>query len=576
MNIKSRLNSRNNLLRDILIKRGVMDVDKLINPTSENDTTIEDMQQIHDALTMYKRNLSKTILILVDSDADGYSSAAIMYKYTKMVNPLAKVKFFVHSVKTHGLTNEFMAYALQTRPDMIIVPDAGTNDIAQREKLQAEGIDLLIIDHHEEDKHTDCGGILINNHANFPKNNINKNLTGAGMAYTVCKMFDQLDFNTNRYKELRDLAMVGLIGDCASLIENETRNICLNGLKNIHSNMIKTVIETNNQNIDSVTFKNMQWGGIVPLINAVVRIGTREERELMFKALADIETDYFKVVEKRKLNKETRKYEMVPFNLNSYQLAIEAAAECKKRQEKIIKAELKSADSQFNPKAGIQIFKITTDEGKSLTGLIASKLTSLWQQPVLVIWELNGEYIGSLRGYEKSIKSLKNWCMNTGLFTLAQGHDNAAGIQFPVENLDKIIKETENVEYEGFVYEVDYLYESFDIIKEDIFNISNNSFIFDNGLQQPIFGVKEIPVNADTAAWSKNTLRIKIDGVTFIKFKVSEDEYLELIKNNGSTIDVVGTFSVNEWKGMKFPQMMIDEFEINENTERIQMYGIFA
>ena len=572
MNIKQKPRLSHDLIESIMLNRGIDNIQLYLNPTNENDTDLSQIPFINEAIELIKKNIGKEILILVDSDADGNTSAAIMYKYLKYVNPFAKVRYFIHEHKTHGLTPQFMEHVEETKPNLVIVPDAGTNDIEQRERIISLGIDLLIIDHHNADKYTDNGGILINNQCD---DNMNKNMTGAGMTYLVCKAIDKLAFNTGRIESLKDLAMIGIIGDCASLFENETRYLCMNALRNIESAMIKTVIEENKQDLDTVTFTNMQFGGIIPLINSVVRIGTIEEKELMFKALADIETDYFKVVEKRKLNKETRKYEKIPFKLNIYQLAIDAARGCRDRQNKIINNELKFADEQFNPNAGIQVYIVQTDECKPLTGLLANKLTSLWQQPVIVVWDLNGAYTGSLRGWEKSIPNLKKWCEETQLFKLVQGHDNAAGVVFELENLEKIKKCTENVEYEEYSIEVDNMYEGSAPIS-DIYLINNNKELFRNGVVPPLFAVKNLLVTPQNAKWSKNTLRINMDGVTYIKFKVSEEEYTSLIETPNCKINVVGAFDVNEWNGRQFPQMQIEEYEVIYNEPSVMDFGIFA
>ena len=572
MNIKQKPRLSHDLIESIMLNRGIDNIQLYLNPTNENDTDLSQVPFINETIELIKKNIGKEILILVDSDADGNTSAAIMYKYLKYVNPFAKVRYFIHEHKTHGLTPQFMEHVEETKPNLVIVPDAGTNDIEQRERIISLGIDLLIIDHHNADKYTDNGGILINNQCD---DNMNKNMTGAGMTYLVCKAMDKFAFNTGRIESLKDLAMIGIIGDCASLFENETRHLCMNALRNIESAMIKTVVKENKQDLDTVTFTNMQFGGIIPLINSVVRIGTIEEKELMFKALADIETDYFKIVEKRKLNKETRKYEKVPFKFNIYQLAIDAARACRDRQNKIINNELKFADEQFNPHAGIQIYIVQTDECKPLTGLLANKLTSLWQQPVIVVWDLNGAYTGSLRGWEKSIPNLKKWCEETQLFRLVQGHDNAAGVVFELENLEKIKKCTENVEYEEYSIEVDNIYEGSAPIS-DIYLINNNKELFRNGVVPPLFAVKNLLVTPQNAKWSKNTLRINIDGVTYIKFKVSEEEYTELIETPNCKINIVGTFDVNEWNGRQFPQMQIEEYEVIYNEPSVMDFGIFA
>ena len=569
---KQRLSA--DLIESIMLNRGINNIDLYLNPTNENDTVLSEIPNISETIKTFQKNIGNDILILVDSDADGMTSAAIMYKYLKFVNPFAKVRYFIHEHKTHGLTPQFMEHVRDTKPAFIIVPDAGTNDIEQREEVVSMGIDLLVIDHHNEDKTTDKGGILINNHANYPKNDINKHFTGAGMTYLVCKALDKFLFNTGKIEFLKDLAMVGMIGDCALILENEIRNLCINALKDINSNMIKNVIDENKQDIDKVTFMDMQYGGIIPLINSIVRIGTVEEKELMFKALADIETDCFTVVEKRKLNKETRKYEKVPFKLNIYQLASDTARSCKARQDKIVAEEMKLADKQFNPNTGIQVYVVQTDECKPLTGLLANKLTSKWQQPVIAVWEIDGCYSGSLRGWEKTLSNFKQWCEGTGLFNLVQGHGNAAGVVFDLDKLEQIRKCGENLEPEEIYYEVDAIYNekaSF----YDVMNVGQNIHLFKNGVEEPLFAVTNLQLTQTNAKWSKNTMRIYMDGITYIKFKVSEDEFNELIEEQ-SKIDIIGKFSINEWNGRQYPQFMIEDYEKVEEQPLSINFGIFA
>lgn len=563
----------NDLIKGIFANRGVKDIDLFLNPTSDNDTHVFDLPNIMQGIDLIRDNINKKILLLVDSDADGYTSAAIMYKTLKFINEDADIDFFVHRIKGHGLTNEFMDYVRETEPDLIIITDAGTNDIVEREEICKKGIGLLIIDHHKEDNYGYTDGVLINNHANYPKNEINKNLTGAGMTFLFCRALDDLILETGQVEELKDLAMVGLIGDNASLNDNETRFLCMNGINNVQSEMIKHVSYSNGKNENDLTFKDMSWGGIIPLINGITRIGTLEERKTMFKALADIDTDRTEIVQKRKLNKDTRKYEKIDVEMNAYELAVECAKKCKDRQKKIIDKETKNCDEQFNSEAGIQVYIIQNEDSKGITGLLANKLVDKWQQPVLCFMDLGDKYLGSLRGYEKSIPNLKKWCEDTGLFLLVQGHNNAAGIEIIKENLDDLIEETKNVEYTEFTHYVDKLYNE-DVNVNDVFLVDSNKKDL-AGLNTPMFGVKNLRITDSNCAWSKNTLRMFSGGLTYIKFSTPEEEWKSLIEHNG-VIDVVGEFDINEWNGKKYPQFRVKEYELIKKENKPRDYGIFG
>lgn len=576
-----------NLIETILYNRKIFDVEKILKPTNENDTDVLKLPNIDIGVKTYIKNLPKKILFLVDSDVDGFASAATIYKYTKFANPFANTDFYVHPDKAHGITPKFINYIQNNKPDLVIITDGGTNDIEKREEIVAMGCDLIIIDHHAEVFYTDKGGVLINNNATFPKNDINPNLTGAGMTYLFCKAVEKT-LNTGKLEQLLDLATLGLIGDSASLIDNEVRKICFDGINNINSNLLKTFCQEKGKDVDNLTFKDLSWGGIIPLINSVVRVGEVDQRVLVFKALADIDSDYSEIVSKRKLNKETRKYEMIDFNFNIYQLAIDAGEKCKNKQNSSLNPQLKTCETQFNPKAGVQIF-ITEKDDRGLTGLLANKLKSLWEQPTLVLWydEEKELYNGSLRGYEKVLPDFNKWCLDTELFEFVQGHPNAAGVAIKAKNLQALKELTEQVTPQEIVHKIDILYQN-EVNVNHIFELNNNKYIFGNGIDDPLFMIKNAKIPAYGITWSKSTLRLKVGEVTYIKFGVSEDEYNELkskTKDFG-LFDLVGRFEVNEWNGRQFPQVVLNDFELLNNATEQQNsifdstptidYGIFS
>lgn len=68
------------------------------------------------------------IFIQVDSDVDGYTSAAILINYLYMIAPNVvqnNISYRMHEGKQHGII-------LDTIPEdvkLVIVPDAGSNDL---------------------------------------------------------------------------------------------------------------------------------------------------------------------------------------------------------------------------------------------------------------------------------------------------------------------------------------------------------------------------------------------------------------------------------------------------------------
>lgn len=132
---------KGNIITTVLNNRGIFDIGKILRPTRENDTDIFSIQNMNEGIELVKNNIGKKILIEVDSDVDGFTSGAIMFKMIKAINPLANVGFYIHEGKKHGITKEFLEFVEQTEPNLIIIPDAATNDVKGREQIVKNGID---------------------------------------------------------------------------------------------------------------------------------------------------------------------------------------------------------------------------------------------------------------------------------------------------------------------------------------------------------------------------------------------------------------------------------------------------
>ena len=564
-----------NILETVLYNRGIFDKNLFINPDNSSDSDLDLIINIDKGIKLIKDNLHKNILVLVDSDCDGITSGSIMYKYLKMINPGANISYYLHDGKKHGLTKEFMEYLGGEDVDLIIVPDAGSNDIENIEKIvKVYGADILIIDHHEIEKESKYGTIINNQICD----NTNKNLTGAGMVLRFCeKLNEEYNFDID---ELKNLAMLGLISDTADLTDNEVRNICLTSIKGIKNKFIKTFYEMKEKDLNNLTMKDLSFGGVIPLINAVLRVGTIEERIKLFETLADI-VDEEKVtcIEKRKLNKETRKYERVPFYFNEYEVMVEECEKIKTRQNKLVEKTIKELEKEFCEFTGIQFFIVEADEEiKGITGLIAMKLAEKFSQPVIIAWlNEDGYYYGSLRGNEKVMPDFKAWCLDTGLFEWVQGHANAAGLCIDDINFAKLHDAATKVTPQEFIYEVDYEYNKI-LPLQDVLLIGRNKGLWGNGCKEPLFVIKDVIVPKMAIQHSKNTLRIWVNGVTYIKFRTPESEYedLKFKCGFGETIKMnfMGNFSINEYMGKENPQVLITDYEvIKEEKEEVDIFA---
>lgn len=558
--------NQHNLLEDILMNRGIKNIDLYKNPIYDLPKA-EDIINLPEMLIKLKKSFNKRILLCVDADTDGYTSASIIYTFLKRTVENINLDYYVHPMKTHGITDDLKAKVISGGYEVLIVPDAGSNDIDNSCFLWENGVEILIIDHHEIEAKNDFA-LVVNN----MQGDTNKAFTGAGMTYIVCKELAKI-LNIEEPRYLLDLAAIGNIADSAVLTSNELRSLCKEGLANINNNFVKTIMK--DKGLEKLSISDISWK-IAPIINGVCRSGSLEERELLFKALNDIHNGEIYTVIKRKLNKETRKYEQVPFELNFYEYALDILSKCREKQNKALEPILKELDDKINENRQIQIFVIDREELRSNTGLVANKMSDRCSQPVLVLWEKEDTYTGSARGNTNIMKDFKKYCSETGLFSLCQGHDNAFGVIIKKENL---LKFTEKINSDRFEqkqdmeeYLVDYIYENGDINRMHMREVSDNTELWCNGCPEPQFAVLNIPVMKDNVnLYRGGTLKVYAGGITYMKFfaKTVEKEKFEIGFGNELVMNAICRFENNTYNGKTTQQAILVDYEVFEKPIEI-------
>lgn len=87
------------------------------------------------------------VVLIADSDVDGFTSSAIITNYLYTLYPdwtHTHLKHILHEGKEHGLADVMDKIPNDTA--LVIVPDAGSNDIEQHKILAEKGIDILVLD----------------------------------------------------------------------------------------------------------------------------------------------------------------------------------------------------------------------------------------------------------------------------------------------------------------------------------------------------------------------------------------------------------------------------------------------
>ena len=184
-------------LVQVLYNRGIKvdDMTHFLN-TTDNDINSynyfgEDILKKGLSAILHTINDNKPCIVIVDSDADGYTSAAIMINYLYDLFPTwveNKLTWFIHEGKQHGLADFQLE---EGSGGLIICPDSSSNDYAQHKELKEHGWQVLVLDHHEAEKVSEDAIIINNQLCDYP----NKFLSGAGVTWQFCKYIDNATQN---------------------------------------------------------------------------------------------------------------------------------------------------------------------------------------------------------------------------------------------------------------------------------------------------------------------------------------------------------------------------------------------
>lgn len=553
--------------KNLLRARGVDNIDDFLSPSEKNLQSWEDLDNIKLGVDLVKNTINdkKPYAILIDPDNDGFTSFAILYQYLKRLNPEKEIEYFVHSAKQHGLEDTYQVFQ-DKEYSVVFLPDSSSNDGVFAKEINAP---ICVIDHHEIDNEPSDNMIVINNQSSAKYKN--KYLSGAGMVWQFCRAMDYY-FGHEWAYDYTDLAAVGICGDAMSGLEIENQYIWSYGFSHINNFFLKTLIDKQNFSMKGIVNPTTVAFYISPLLNAVTRVGTTEEKLHMAEAFINGE----KLIPS---NKKGHKGELVA-------LAAEATRECvnaKSRQARILDNIEEKIDIKIN-KEDLLINKVLfveldddDDFPSTLNGLLATRLTNKYSRPTIVARANDDGYIrGSARAIKtENMDSFKQYLEESEMFEYVLGHPLAFGCSISSYNLDKFFSYSndslKDVELGEKCYSVNFIRDAMDNdIDNLIRDVGEYEYIWSNQNDEPtiyidniILSTNEIQIigtNRDTVKFTKN-------GITYIKFKANE-LIDELSGMKDIIMKIVGRCNINEWNGIKNPQIIIDDYEIIDN-----MYG---
>ena len=388
--------------------------------------------------------------------------------------------------------------------------------------------------------------------------------------------------NQTTFKQYQDLAALGIVADCMDCRTRDNNAIVMNGLSNIYNPMLAMFLDK--QSAGGLRIKDATQPTkidiafyIAPLINAVIRSGTLEEKTLLFESFIGIGYDKIFESEWRGNMRHESLYEYMA------RTAVNLRARQNRTKEKSMETLMAQVEKEGLENNKVLIMKVGSETvHKNITGLVAMDMVNHYNKPTLVLRPVvvseGGKrvvyYRGSGRAQEvPGFNNFMGALRESGLMDYVEGHENAFGASIKEENIPALTEFLNNK-----LADIDFTRCSMvdcSINDRNWSNIVLKEFgqlsrVYGNGIPEPKF---HFSFDARTTDFriqgsNKDALKISHNGTTFIIFKCPEliEQYNEISKSPFAKIhvEVIGVSTINNWNGYDNVQVQIKDIEISK------------
>lgn len=365
-----------------------------------------------------------------------------------------------------------------------------------------------------------------------------------------------------------DLCALGNIADCMSMKHPETRYYIVEGLKHINNGGFAALVsqqsyslfkETNNLGYINVAFY------IAPLINAVIRVGSMEEKRMLVEAFINPD----KLVPTDKRGAAPGELERVSIEM------ARRASNAKNKQNRIKEKATEQLDDQIHKfgllSDNILIVKLpeNNDIPQELRGLICTQFVNKYGRPcAILVRNAEGYWRGSMRGNAafEGVPDFKSFLESSGCIEYCQGHANAAGLSIHESQLQNLLNYANtNLDASSLenCYYVDYVFKSNEDFAALLLQVAGHEELWGNDVEEPVVIVEQIPYFS--SQWqlmgaNKDSCKLTHNGVEYVRFK-DVNFAQECQQYDKGIITVYGKIKKNTWAGRTTPQILIDDYE---------------
>ncbi len=402
----------------IMAARGITDIgqaERFLEPSLDRDWLepyeMPGIGEVVDRLERAIRDRSH-IVVFGDFDVDGVSATTVLTRGLRALGGYATPFIPRRFDEGYALSDGAYQRVRTLDPELIVTVDCGIACKDEVEAILADGIDVVITDHHEPGDLCPRGVPLVD-----PKTDPacpSSILAGVGVALKVVQALGGRFGFPHLWRNYTDLAALGTIADLMPM-RDENRALVADGLTRINSNprpCIAALLGQTGAAGKPVSATDLSFS-LIPRLNAAGRLGDAQV------ALDLLMSDDFDAACK---------------------LAAELEATNDKRRS--IEAEL----SEVAREQALSVYRgqralVVAGEGwhEGVKGIVASRLVHIYGVPCLLFAIEGDEARGSGRtvGQVNLFKAVES---TEDLLTRFGGHEAAVGVTLPAKNLDAFAK----------------------------------------------------------------------------------------------------------------------------------------
>ncbi len=525
-----------------------------------NPNILKDMEKTTDRiLNAIKRN--EIIGIFGDYDVDGASSTALIGNYFKIIKQNFEIYIPDRKSEGYGPSIKSFQKLIDKKVNLIITVDCGTMSFEAINFANKKNIDVIVLDHHQSEINLPNAFSIINPNRLDDESQLNY-LCAAGVCFmTLISLNSSLRkmqwFTKKKIEEpnllnFLDLVSLGTICDVVPLI-GLNRAIVKQGLKviNLKKNLgLKTLIDLCNIQTKPSTY---HLGYIIgPRINAGGRVGKCSHGANLL--LNNNPKESFQIAS-----------ELEKFNTDR-----------KKLEKDLLNVALNTINKNINDPV---LILQGNQWHEGIIGIIASRIKDKFNKPTIII-SINNK-IGkasarSVIGFD--IGSIILSAVQNELLIKGGGHKMAGGFSIEENKIESfkefiikkyISKIDKNIDRNRLYLDSTIASSA---LNYDFYQKIEKLSPFGSGNPEPKFILENVKVIKSFVVGEnhvKSILTTK-DGsnVKTISFNsIDSDLGQFLLNNKTNTFNIAGKLSLNEWKGEKNVEFIIDDISVNKNQK---------